>query len=715
MHEQKPPAENRPPPLEIDLRSILHVFRRNLWLILLCLLLAVGAGVAYYLRAPKLFVSEMVVQVESGSPNVLKIADVSPEALETIETLNTIEKTLAGRGLIARVLADPGLGLTPAQLGLPPRPAKPYSQNELTEALKGAVTANVVRGTRLINVTVQNESPDLAQKIATALIETYRRWIDTGRGDLVGEANRFLIEEADRLKTKLRESEQHLQDYKQNVKAVSLDSRQDIVTATLKDLSSRLTQARGERLALETAHNQLTELGKGEPDALLGVAAINSDPTVLDQKKRLGEVEVMFAQLQETLLSRHPHYIQAERAVQEVRDSLRRAIVNARDSIDTRYDAAVQTEKKLADAVAAQESSALQLNNSAIGYSLLAREVEANRTMLDSVLARINETGLTRGLPHDAIRLVQPPTLPDRPAKPRKRIVFGGALAVGLFLGVALTLIRHMLDHSLRTVDAAERWLGLPVIAMVPRGGRFGAARRLHLVQLPESPGAEAIRTLRTSLTLAAPPSESQSVLFTSALEGEGKSFCASNCAVAFAQLGLPTLIVDADLRVPMIGKIFGDKNGAHPGVAEVLAGKSFIEAARSTAIPNLSILTAGQGLGNPAELLSGTGFAQLMEEARKHFRRVVIDSAPVHAASDTLLLVQHVQAVCLVVNSRTTPREAALRAIHVLQEAGARMAGIVLNRLPVRSGKSCYYHYGTGPYGDSAYHEAKAAPEQSA
>ena len=715
MHELKPPVEIRPPPLEIDLRSILHVFRRNLWLILLCVVLAVGTGIAWYLRAPKLYVSEMVVQVESGAPNVLKIADVSPEALETIETLNTIEKTLAGRGLIARVLDDPGLGLTPAQIGLPPRPAKPYSQNELAETLKGAVTASVTRGTRLIYVTVENESAGLAQKIAGALIENYRRWMEAGRGDLAGEANRFLIDEAERLKTTLRDSEQHLQDYKQNVKAVSLDSRQDIVTATLKDLSSRLTQARSERLALETAHNQLVQLGRGDPEALLGVAAINGDPSVLEQKKRLGEVEVEFVQLKETLLSRHPHYIRAERTVGEVRESLRRAVVNARESIDARYEAAVQTEKKLADAVAAQEAVALALNNSAIGYNLLAREVEANRTMLDSVLARMNETSLTRGLHRDAIRLVQPPTLPDRPAKPRKRIVFGAALAAGLLLGLALTLVRHTLDHSLRTVDAAERWLGLPVIAMVPRGGRFGAARRLHLVQLPESPGAEAIRTLRTSLTLAAPPSEFQSVLFTSAVEGEGKSFCASNCAVAFAQLGLPTLIVDADLRVPMIGKIFGDKNGAHPGVAEVLAGKSLIDAARPTAIPNLSILTAGQGLGNPAELLSGNGFAQLMKEAGKHYRRVVIDSAPVHAASDTLLLVQHVQSVCLVVNSRTTPRESALRAIHVLQEAGARMAGIVLNRLPVRSGKSCYYNYGTGPYGDSAYHAAKAAPDHSA
>ena len=132
------------------------------------------------------------------------------------------------------------------------------------------------------------------------------------------------------------------------------------------------------------------------------------------------------------------------------------------------------------------------------------------------------------------------------------------------------------------------------------------------------------------------------------------------------------------------------------------------------TGIPNLSVLTAGQALDNPAELLSGIGFAQLMQEARKHFRRVVIDSAPVHAASDTLLLVQHVQAVCLVVDSRKTPREAALRAIHVLQEAGASMAGIVLNRLPIQSGKSCYYHYGTGPYGDSAYNATKAVPEKS-
>ncbi|MEA3208869.1 MAG: polysaccharide biosynthesis transport protein [Chthoniobacter sp.] len=669
------------------------------------MILAGGAGAAYLAYAPRIYISETVVQVEAGAPKVMKIEDVNPEALATLESLTTIEKNLAGRALVERLLADKTLDLTPSKLGLPPRPEKPYSDNELVECLKNRVSASIVRGTRLVSVTVENESAALAQKIARALVEAYRSWTFEGRGDVANEANRFLVEEAERLKKKLRQSEQLLQDYKEKSNTVSLDGKQDIITDSLKDLSSKLTQARGDRLTLESAHLQLKEFNSREPEALLGVAAINSDAGVLEQKKRLGERELELVRLKQWLLPKHPRYVQAERSVDEVRATLNRAILNARESIDARYDAAVQTEKKLEAALKEQEQKSLELNHAAIDYNMLNREVEADRALLDSVLTRTNETDLTRTWRNDAIRLVQGATLPDRPSKPRKKIVLGGALMAGLLLGVMLTFARHVLDHSLRTVDAAEHWLGLPALGTLPLGGRCAPGRRLFLIHQPESPMAEAFRTLRTSLTLAATPSDSQTMLFTSALEGEGKSFCASNCAVAFAQLGLPTLLVDADLRVPSIGKIFAENNGTPAGVADVISGKiKLAEAARPTGIPNLSLLTAGHHSGNPAELLAGRGFADLIREASRTYRRVIVDSAPVNPVSDTLLLVKHVNTVCLVVDSRKTPREGVIRAIHLLHDAGARMAGIVLNRLPVQSGRSCYYHYSGGSYGNQAY-----------
>jgi succinoglycan biosynthesis transport protein ExoP len=250
-----------------------------------------------------------------------------------------------------------------------------------------------------------------------------------------------------------------------------------------------------------------------------------------------------------------------------------------------------------------------------------------------------------------------------------------------------------------------------------------GEAAKYRLVH--EAPGgviAEAFRNLRAALSLLGPEADRRLSLFTSALPDEGKSFTSANYALALAQQGHRVLLVDGDLRRPSIHKIFAkkdDNEGAEAGVVDYLVGNVELkQAARLVAtIENeslnlaksrepqapagqLFILAGGQMAPNPAELLSGECFKRLVSAALSEFDRVVVDSAPILAVSDTLLMIPHAQTTCMVVRAGKSPRHAINRALSLMSTAGVRPAGLVLNRLPQRRGGGYYYYYTSEGYG---------------
>jgi succinoglycan biosynthesis transport protein ExoP len=399
----------------------------------------------------------------------------------------------------------------------------------------------------------------------------------------------------------------------------------------------------------------------------------------------------------------HPKYIQAQGELAAAKARVSEAILKSAESVGTALAAARETERGLEKALAEQEQASLVLSKISIPYNVLLREVQSDQALYDSVLTRLKETDVTKGVEQDNIRVIEPARLPEVPVKPRKMLVVSGALVAGLIAGVALCFLLNMMDNTFKTVDQAELQLDLPAVSMVPlTPPRTAGNKGLMLLEEPNGQVAEAFRTLRTSLSLLGKQSERTVFLFTSAVPGEGKSFCSMNYAVSLAQQGLRTLLIDADLRLPTVGKtFFGAKS--HLGVADVIAGSVELDqGVQETDIPNLHIMTAGHRAPNPSEMLSGSGFGDLVRAAKHQFDRIVIDSAPVNAVSDSLLLVKWAHTVCLVVHAGKTPRKAVLRACKKLTEASARPAGFILNRMPQHGGVGYYYHYhSAGEYGN--------------
>ena len=241
-----------------------------------------------------------------------------------------------------------------------------------------------------------------------------------------------------------------------------------------------------------------------------------------------------------------------------------------------------------------------------------------------------------------------------------------------------------------------------------------GGKDKLVAAEDSKSSGAEIFRTLRTTLSMLGPEKDRKTYLFTSSLPGEGKTFTSLNYSVSLAQQGLRTLLVDIDLRRPMVEQFFTGKRGRMLGVSDYFLGRAKLDelCQQHKDIPKLFWLPCGSAVPNPAELLMQADFQQLLKQGLAHYDRIVLDTAPLLPVSDTLLLAAKVQTVVLIVQACKTSRKAVAHSVQLLNKANAPIGGVVLNLLPTRRFSGYYYSYyhgyGYGHYGYGQKEEDK-------
>lgn len=691
----------------IPWRTIYHVLLRRSWLITACVLLAGFAGVAYLAQTRKVYASTTTIQVEQSETKVINIQSVTPEDSGTAELLKTIEQNFMSKDLLLRVVKSSGLANDPRFL--PKGVVAPVSDDLLLGLMSQAVSVKLRRGSRLIDITAQHPNPVVAQLIAQTIVKEYLRQEFEQRVSMSRMANEFLVDEANRLKARVEASERAVQEYREKNDAGSLEDKQNITVETLKEINSRYTDARGTRLKLEAEYAQAESLRNGPVENLLAIPSVAVSPFVAESKKMLADKQVELATLAHRYRSEHPKFIAAQSQLRELKTELDARARKAVSILKTEYAAALSTEKSFQEALTGQQKEALELNRISIPYNTLVRDVASDQAMYEAVLKRLKETEVAKGLDTSNIRVVESARVPRLPISPVAWQVLAMSLLTGSVIGVGLVVLLHLLDSSMRTVDDAEDTLGVTAWAAIPdKATAKAGAGSLLLLEQAQSAAAEGFRTLRTSLTLRS-PDDARVILFTSAVPAEGKSFCSANTAIAFAQLGLKTLLIDADLRRPSLAKMFNCAPKS-AGLAEHLEKATGLgELFKPTQVPGLHLLTAGTPVHNPAELLNHGKLAEFFRHPLlQGFDRIVIDSAPVNAVSDTLNLVEFAHSVCLILRANKTPKRALLRASQELRAAGAQTIGLVVNRLPKSSGTGYHYYYSAGAYGNEGVYGAK-------
>lgn len=749
----------------VDFRHLYHLLLHRWWIIALVIGFSATAALGYLFTATKIYESRAVLQVQQQEQQVLGVDGVQQDNPATLDFVNSVVQALTSRNLLMRVIEANKLRTN--QTFAPDRGRK-YDDIELANLLAAKVTVQLRRNTRLIDINVEDPDPVLARDLAASFVKEFLRENFSQRMTVSQVANDFLKEEAEKLKKKLEESERKLQRYKEQNKAVSLEDKQNIIVERLRDINAKVTEASGERLRLEADIEQVRKVGPGNTEELLRIGSVAQIPQVAAAREQLLAAETELAGLQDRYLHKHPKHIAAKNKVTSLQEALAANLAKAGGILARQYEAAVSTESKLTEALQGQEGVALELNEMAIPFNVLLREVESDRALYESVIKRLKETAVTGGVQQAPYTLVEEPMVASSPSKPRKLLTLAVVLLLSSLLAVGGIVVFDSLDTSFRSIDDAEAALELSSLAGIPdhqpagfaklrhvvsretgelpgrlkkarelaakkrEGGQVGAADLQELVKPapagrthkerypiatidePASSFAECYRTLRANLAMLGPEETRRILLFVSAIPEEGKTYTSLNTAVVLAQQGHKTLLVDVDLRRPSMHKALLASDSLPPGLTDIFTGNAKLDQVILPAgIDNLFFLSAGTRAPNPAELLASADISALVAQLGDRFDRVIFDSAPVNAVSDTLCVVPHVHKTILVVRAGKTPRKAVNRALMLLRKAGARVAGFVLNRLPTgRSAGYYYYYYGDKYEKDSAY---GAAPKRAA
>jgi len=374
----------------------------------------------------------------------------------------------------------------------------------------------------------------------------------------------------------------------------------------------------------------------------------------------------------------------------------------------------LQRENMLRDSFEKQKQEANKLNESAIEYSILKRDLDSNRTLYEGLLEKLKEAGVTAGLRSNNFRIIDAARVPTSPSEPNIPRNLAFALVLGVISAVGLAFVLDNMDNTVRTPEQAQALSGLPSLGMIPLGSKsasHGASgKRLALTApkevfetvtqvRPQSQMAESYRALRTSLLLSnlgAPP---KVIMVTSARPQEGKTTTSINTAIVLAQKGVRVLLVDADLRRPSVHKALG--MGPRSGLSNVLTGSATLQQTITTSpiLPNLFIMPAGTPPPNPAELLASSNMRDLLTELREMYDHIVIDTPPTLSVTDAVVLSPRADATILVIRSGHTTKQALRRARDILMQVNAHVAGVLLNAVDLTSPDYYYYYEYQGKY----------------
>jgi capsular exopolysaccharide synthesis family protein len=601
-----------------------------------------------------------------------------------------------------------------------PDPAKAAG---LLGSFRGGLSVQIIPSSRLVQISYTHPDPRLATEIVNALVKTFIEENFKTKYESVTQTSEWLSTELADLQLKVQTSEEKLVRYQKERGMLGVDEKQNIVTAKLDELNKELTEAQTDRIEKESNY-RLAAAG--------GAASITNTRTsregassMLDKlREKEGDINIQYAQAATQFGSAYPKVVELNNQLKQVRAEIVAEETRMQNGTRDEYLAALQRENLLTTAFEQQKQLANQLNEAAIEYSVLKRDAETNRQLYQDLLQRLKEAGVSAGLRSSNIRVVDVARTPTSPIKPNVPRNLELGLLLGLGCGIGLVFVLESMDTSIRNTEELSAISSLPALGIIPlqlssngylrkglktvsAGTKNSESPTLVTYARPQSEAAEAYRALRTSILLSSFSAPPKVILVTSAMPQEGKTTISANSALVLAQRGSRVLLVDADLRRPSVGKLFGMR--PRGGLSTLITGSDKAEDVLLPCpeVPNLWILPAGPIPPQPAELLSSTVMKDLILQWRAVFDHVIIDTPPCLSVTDAVLLSPEADTIILVARSGQTTKAALRRACDVLLQVNAKVMGIVLNALSRHSGEGYYYQYGYGGrYSNHYYHE---------
>jgi len=703
------------------LRAYWQILNRRRWTVLTVVLTLTTLVAIVSFKMKPIYRATARVSVEAEAPNIQTLNNLYQGLPTDPAFLQTQVNVLNSDNLAWQTIQPLGLGENPEfnPISQQSKAGSWHSptaiQDRLIRAFKRHLRVDLMRDSRVLEVNFESVDPGLAARVANTLVANYAEYNFRTRYDATRQASGWMEQQLDELKAKVEKSQQALVDYQREHAIANVSDRQNVVEQQLADQTKDLTEAQSARAQKEALYDLVRSNEKQ-------VALVADNALLQRLEEKYADLKAEYVEALGQYGPNFPKVVRIRNQVAENESLIDRECKRMVVRIRNDYNAALRREKLLAAAVAQQKIEVGRLNQLLIEHNILKREAESNQQLYDSLMKQLKDATVSAGLRATNVHVVDQALAPSVPVRPNKLLNIAVGLLVGLILGVTLAFVKEGLDDSVKSAEELERAVGLATLAAIPRESAIQppstwllsrkASRstpegkvELAVLHRPASALAESFRALRTSVLLSTAPRPPQVLLVTSAQPKEGKTCITLNLALTLAQRGSQVLIIDADLRRPDIARVLD--LASQEGLSSFLAGSHGLEAAlqQSEALPNLWILPAGPRPPNPAELLSSPTMEQLLQGLRGRFDHIVLDSPPALWVTDATVLSRFVDGVILVVESRVSARGAVLRAHRILESAGAKIVGAVLNKLDLeRDGYyGSYYRYYRHYYPETA------------
>jgi len=684
----------------IDWSEYLYAVKKRLWLVALTTILGFGCSIVYLARTTPVYAARSLLQIDQKAAQVVRMDSVETTDARYLDVLNTLVETIHSRTLLLRVVDNLNLSENADFL---PKSANgmPYSKGDALNVLSGCIKVGLRKNTRLVDVVAEHQSPEIARLLADAIAKEFIRFGNDQRLASSQSANEFISDEVGKLREKLRRAEEALQKFPEVMNTGPLDQAVDIYTDQLKDFSARFSTARGDRIALETDQTRATE-NENTPAELLKLPSIVKQPMVAPLLATLMDRESNLIVLGQQYKSKHPKYITAVAEIESLKASLNQKAMEAAGLLATACAIARDNEAKLEKSMHDQELVLAERNRKMLDYKVMKRDYDADRALYESMQARMKEIDVTKGIDGSPIKIVDSAIASGVPVRPNRLQSMTLGSLLGLGSGILGAIGINMVRRRLRTVTQVENLIGLPVLGALEKRMKAGGESDRDFLLQTKGVNFEVFRALQASIAARVTKEKRRTIMVTSATPGEGKTYVSANLAIAFAQSGHKTLLIDADLHKCTFSRILGaDKN--QPGFMDVLGGHARLEdAILPGEMPGLYYLTCGLNSQNPALLLTPAALQTVFDGALKEFDQIIIDTPPVLALSDSLIIAAKAQTVCFVVASGLSRCKAVQRACKMLLEVGNPPLGIAVNSVAKDWDQVGYYKGYYGYYGEA-------------
>lgn len=677
--------------------------RRHSWIPITLALFGLILGYAYFKRQKPVYEAVSVAQFGSEQNSLLGLNSMSTPGLGDEKSVNTLIQAAKSREVIGRVVTELNLTRLAGFSGGHPNNSKEARENAIS-TVSSMVRISLRKDTRLIDFNVTGADPEQVASLSNQAVLSLVAELESQKSKTMQGAVQALVAEGQRLQDKLTKSEIAMHDYKRSNQAISLDERKDLVLTKLKELGSELNHQSKERLTLETQLKACKE-EKLPRDELLSLPTIASHPKVSGILTQLSNQKSALALLAERYKPKHPKYESVQAVINNQEQQLTTILADAVHMLESSCEHARELERRLQEQLKKQESEALDLEQLAVQYNVLKREMESDQAVYESVLTRIKQVDVSKGMETPPIWVHQLAMVPGEPVSPNAKKVVGSSTAGGFMLGLAIIGLIVMQDRSIRSVEDARQKLRVPVLGMIAnlpqhpdtkdqRSKEHDYSQGLTPALIAHKAVAESFREFRAIIArMAKGPQTCHMVV--SAIPDEGKTFVSTHLAVSLASQGYRTLLIDMDLRRSQLAQVFGIPSSRKGVIDLLLEEASFAEVCLSGGIAHLAIMPAGKRVANPAELLSTCGVERLKDMAfAAGFDRIVIDTAPLIPVNDTLELGGLADSTFLVVRCNRTPSDIIQEAIRKLQQTGIPLTGLILNRLAQRTRSYDYYYH---------------------